>query len=45
MKIDYKKNGDYLVPNLVLKSNNHSSFGKYGRLRLEYLKHHKKSFL
>ena len=42
MSITYSKNGDYLLPNLTLKNNNHSSFGRYGRLRLNYLKQNKK---
>ena len=43
MNINYIKQGDYLLPNLILKDNTHSFFGKYGQLRLNYLKQHKKA--
>ena len=42
MKIKYTKQGDYLLPNLILEKTNYSSFGKYGQLRLNYLKQNKK---
>lgn len=44
MKIEYRKVGDYYLPNLIEpKSNiNISKIGKYGRLRLNYLKEHRK---
>jgi len=42
MNISYVKQGDYLLPNLELQNNTHSSFGKYGLLRLNYLKENKK---
>mgnify|MGYP000976388003 CR=1 FL=1 len=44
MKIEYRKVGDYYLPNLIApKSNiNISKIGKYGRLRLNYLKEHRK---
>jgi len=41
--ITYSKQGDYLIPDLTLKSNTPSSFGKYGLLRLNYLKQNKKT--
>ena len=43
MKIEYTKQGDYLLPNLILKDNTYSFFGKYGQLRLNYLKEDKKA--
>ena len=43
-KITYRKEGDYLIPNLYIENNknNNYSIGKYGRLRLNYLKEHKR---
>ena len=35
--------GDYYVPNLVLKQEEKVILNKYGRLRLNYLKQHKKA--
>ncbi|CCZ17846.1 uncharacterized protein BN780_01101 [Clostridium sp. CAG:780] len=40
-EITYRKEGDYLIPNLAIKgteSNYH--IGLYGRLKLEYIKKH-----
>lgn len=37
-KITYYKEGDYLVPDLYLPKQPEGSIGKYGRLRLNYLK-------
>ena len=42
MEISYSKVGDYLIPNLILPEEE-QSIGKYGRMRLRYLKHHKGS--
>ncbi len=41
-KITYHKEGDYLVPDLYLPKQNTVHIGKYGRLRLNYLKEHKR---
>jgi hypothetical protein len=42
-KITYHKEGDYLIPDLTIKNNNKAyHIGKYGHLRLNYLKEHKK---
>ena len=44
MDITYTKMGDYFVPNLVLSQNvKDFRIGKYGRLRLKYLKENKKA--
>lgn len=42
--IEYIKQGDYYLPNLVLapKETNYT-IGKYGRMKLNYLKKHKKA--
>lgn len=42
MNIDYKKVGDYLLPNLVIENQNYEGINKYGYLRLNYIKEHKK---
>lgn len=41
-KITYRKEGNYFIPNLYIENNknNNYSIGKYGRLRLNYLKEH-----
>ena len=41
-KITYHKEGDYLVPDLYLPKQPDGHIGKYGRLRLNYLKNFKK---
>ena len=42
-EIEYIKNGDYYLPNLVLAEQKKIQLNKYGRLRLDYLKNHKKA--
>ena len=41
-EITYHREGDYLIPNLYLPKQPEKSIGKYGRLRLNYLKNFKK---
>lgn len=43
MKIEYKKYGDYYLPNLALAEKENKELNKYGLLRLDYLKNHKKA--
>ena len=46
VEITYHKEGDFFVPDLYLEKENHKNdyqIGKYGHLRLEYLKNHKKA--
>ena len=38
----YRKEGDYFIPNLSLPIQPKKQIGKYGRLRLNYLKNFKK---
>ena len=38
----YRQEGDYLLPNLALPSDDDYEIGKYGHLRLDYLKKHRK---
>ena len=42
MNIEYTKIGDYLLPNLTIKKQNYKQINKYGYLRLDYIKNHKK---
>ena len=42
MKITYKQAGDYLIPDLTLPCQSEKPLGKYGRMRLNYLKEHHK---
>ena len=39
----YTRVGDFLIPDLALEEQPESQIGKYGRMRLEYLKKWKKS--
>ena len=41
--IEYIRNGDYYLPNLVLAEQKKIQLNKYGLLRLDYLKNHKKA--
>ena len=42
-KITYHKEGDYLIPDLIMKNSCEDyHIGKYGRLRLNYIKEYKK---
>lgn len=43
-KITYHREGDYLIPNLYLPKQPEGHIGKYGRLRLDYLKEHKRGY-
>ena len=46
VEITYYKEGDYFVPDLYLEKEDYENdyiIGKYGHLRLEYLKNHKKA--
>ena len=41
--IKYVRQGDYYIPNLVLPKQKKIHLNKYGRMRLNYLKEHKKA--
>lgn len=43
MKIDYRKCGDYFIPNLVISNTKNFKLGRYGKMRLHYLKTQKKA--
>mgnify|MGYP002589376984 CR=1 FL=1 len=40
--IEYIQSGNYLIPNLVLPTQESRTLGKYGMLRKSYLKQHRK---
>ena len=42
MELTYRVEGDYLVPNLMVKVNPKLTLGKYAYLRKKYLKQHRK---
>ena len=41
--IEYHLEGDYYIPNLVMPKQEKIILNKYGRMRLKYLKEHKKA--
>lgn len=41
--IEYIRKGDYYMPNLVIEPQRKIQLNKYGQLRLDYLKKHKKA--
>lgn len=41
--IEYVRQGDYYIPNLVLPKQRKIHLNKYGRMRLNYLKEHEKA--
>ena len=41
--IEYHLEGDYYIPNLVMRKQEKIILNKYGRMRLNYLKEHKKA--
>ena len=41
-EITYRKEGDYLIPNLIVKNQEKVVLGKYGRARLKYIKENKR---
>ena len=46
VEMTYHKEGDYFIPDLFLEKEEYAkdyNIGKYGHLRLEYLKKHKKA--
>ena len=46
VEITYHKEGDYFIPDLFLEKEEYAkdyNIGKYGHLRLKYLKQHKKA--
>lgn len=42
MEITYSKYGDYYLPDLVLSEEEPATYGLFGRMRLKYLKEHRR---
>lgn len=42
MEITYSKYGDYYLPDLVLSKEEPATYGRFGRIRLKYLKEHRR---
>ena len=42
MEITYSKHGDYYLPDLLLSKEEPATYGRFGRMRLKYLKEHRK---
>ncbi len=40
MEITYSKYGDYYLPDLVVSDEEPTTYGRFGRMRLRYLKEH-----
>lgn len=43
MKLEYRQNGDYFIPEIALSEQATKPLGKYGRLRRTYLQEHRKA--
>ena len=43
MELEYTKVGDYYIPNLIAPNIKDFKIGKYGKMRLRYLKENKKA--
>ena len=43
MEITYSKYGDYYLPDLVLSKEEPATYGRFGRMRLKYLKEHRRA--
>ena len=42
MEITYRKQGDFYVPNLLVPEEKPATYGRFGRMRLKYLKEHRR---
>ena len=43
MEITYSRYGDYYLPDLVLSEEEPATYGRFGRMRLKYLKEHRRA--
>ena len=43
MEITYSKYGDYYLPDLVISDEEPTTYGRVGRMRLRYLKEHRRA--
>ena len=42
MEITYRKHEDFCVPNLLMHGSEPATYGRFGRMRLKYLKEHRR---
>lgn len=46
MEITYSKYGDYYLPDLAISEEEPATYGRFGRMRLQYLKkHHRAAYI
>ena len=43
MEITYRKHEDFCVPNLLMHGSEPAEYGRFGRMRLKYLKEHSRA--
>ena len=43
MEITYSKDGDYYLPDLAISEKEPATYGRFGRMRLQYLKEHRRA--
>ena len=43
MEITYSRYGDYYLPDLALSEEEPATYGRFGRMRLKYLKEHRRA--
>lgn len=43
MKITYRENENFYVPNLFMPKEEPATYGRFGRMRLKYLKEHRRA--
>lgn len=43
MDITYSKYGDYYLPDLAISEKEPATYGRFGRMRLQYLKEHRRA--
>lgn len=43
MEITYSKYGDYYLPDLAISEKEPATYGRFGRMRLKYLKEHRRA--
>ena len=43
MEITYRKHEDFCVPNVLRHGSEPAAYGRFGRMRLKYLKEHRRA--
>lgn len=43
MEITYRENENFYVPNLLMPEEEPATYGRFGRMRLKYLKEHRRA--